>query len=97
MALSPIGVNVWSAIGYGLVIAPWGAYPGHDIYDIQSGTGVVHNTLMFDRAQKTVVRAPFKMSPKPMWFPSHRQTLSMGKKLTACVADVLAAHWQHVR
>lgn len=77
-----VAVNCWAAAGYGLVIPPWGAFPGHDIYDIQSGTGVVHNTLMFSRSQKTVVRAPFRMSPKPVWFPSHSQALKLGRKLT---------------
>ncbi|MDA8020294.1 MAG: aldehyde dehydrogenase family protein, partial [Thermoanaerobaculia bacterium] len=53
-----IAVNGWAAVGYGLVITPWGAPPGHDIYDIQSGVGVVHNTLMFDRVEKTIVETP---------------------------------------
>lgn len=82
-----IALNNWSALGYGLVTPPWGAYPGHDIYDIQSGTGVVHNTLMFDRPQKTVVRSPWKLSPRPLWFPSHKTALAMGERLTAFEAD----------
>ena len=77
-----VAVNAWAAIGYGLVITPWGAFPGHDVYDIQSGSGVVHNTLMFDKVQKTVVRAPFKISPKPIWFQSHKTADEMGRKLT---------------
>ncbi len=77
-----VALNSWSALGYGLVVTPWGAYPGHDVYDVQSGSGVVHNTLMFSRPQKTVVRTPFRMSPKPLWFPSHKTALGMGKKLT---------------
>jgi acyl-CoA reductase-like NAD-dependent aldehyde dehydrogenase len=78
-----VSINNWAALGYGLVVSPWGAYPGHDIYDIQSGSGVVHNTLMFSKSQKTVIRSPFKMQPKPIWFPSHRSVLQMGRKLTA--------------
>lgn len=77
-----IAVNAWAAVVYGLVVTPWGAYPGHDIYDIQSGTGVVHNTLMFDKVQKTIVRVPFRMRPKPLWFQSHGTTLTMAEKLT---------------
>lgn len=77
-----VSINNWAAIGYGLVIAPWGAYPGHDLYDIQSGSGVVHNTLMFSRVQKTVVRSPFRMVPKPVWFPSHKTATVLGEKLT---------------
>jgi hypothetical protein len=39
---------------------PWGAFPGSEIDDIQSGTGKTFNTLMFARPEKSVVRAPFK-------------------------------------
>ena len=42
----------------------WGAYPGHAATDIQSGTGVVGNALMFDRPQKSVVTGPFRASPR---------------------------------
>ena len=82
-----IAVNCWAAVGYGLVITPWGAPPGHDVYDIQSGTGVVHNTLMFDRVEKTIVRTPFRMSPKPAWFPSHSTAHKMARKVTEFEAD----------
>ena len=46
----------------------WGAYPGHPATDIQSGTGVVGNALMFDRPQKSVVTGPFRASPVPATF-----------------------------
>jgi acyl-CoA reductase-like NAD-dependent aldehyde dehydrogenase len=39
---------------------PWGGLPDQDIYDIQSGLGKTFNMLMFDRAQKSVLRAPFR-------------------------------------
>ena len=82
-----VAINCWAAVGYGLVITPWGAFPGHDVYDVQSGTGVVHNTLMFDRVEKAVVRAPFRVSPKPAWFPSHKTAHELARKLTAFEAD----------
>jgi hypothetical protein len=63
-----VGVNYWAGTGYALAATTWGAFPGHDIYNIQSGTGVVHNTLMFSRAQKSVVRGPFRSIPTPPWF-----------------------------
>src|SRR6266581_1515780 len=69
-----VAVNCWAAAGYTLCTSTWGAFPGHDIYDIQSGTGVVHNTLMFDRPQKTVIRAPFRIMPTPSWFVTHGNT-----------------------
>ncbi len=68
-----VSLNHWSAVGYGLGITPWGAYPGHTRTDIGSGTGVVHNPLMFERPVKTVARSPFRAWPKPLWFSSHRR------------------------
>ncbi|TMC16368.1 MAG: aldehyde dehydrogenase, partial [Chloroflexi bacterium] len=46
-----VGVNYWAGAGSALSVTTWGAFPGHDIANIQSGTGVVHNTLMFSRPQ----------------------------------------------
>lgn len=78
-----VSINHWAAIGYALGITPWGAFPGHPPGDIQSGTGVVHNTLMFERAQKTVLRAPFRVFPKPVWFATHRTAHRLTPKLVA--------------
>jgi acyl-CoA reductase-like NAD-dependent aldehyde dehydrogenase len=55
-----ICVNEWGATGYASDRTPWGGFPGHDIYDVQSGIGFVNNTVMFDKPQKTVIRGPFK-------------------------------------
>jgi len=74
-------INHWAGTGYGLVVNPWGAFPGHTPEDIKSGTGVVHNTLMFSRSQKTVVRTPFRIWPKPVWFPSHKTLHLLAPKL----------------
>ncbi len=79
-----IGVNYWGGTSYAFGITTWGAFPGHHIEDIQSGTGVVHNTLMFDRAEKSVVRGPFRSTPKPPWFALQGKTASrLAPKLTA--------------
>jgi acyl-CoA reductase-like NAD-dependent aldehyde dehydrogenase len=82
-----VSINHWAAIGYGLVVTPWGAFPGHTAQDIQSGTGVVHNTLMFSRAQKSVVRAPFHALPKPVWFATHRTAGRLTPKLVRFEAE----------
>jgi len=63
-----VGVNYWAGTSFTLGTTTWGAFPGHEMNDIQSGTGVVHNTLMFSRPQKTVLRGPFRSIPKPPWF-----------------------------
>jgi acyl-CoA reductase-like NAD-dependent aldehyde dehydrogenase len=76
-----VSINHWAGVGYGLVVTPWGAFPGHPPHDIRSGTGVVHNTLLFDRVQKAVVRAPFRARPKPVWFITHRTALAMTPRL----------------
>lgn len=73
-----IGVNYWAGISFALGTTTWGAYPEHPIYDIQSGNGVVHNTLMFARPQKSVLRAPFRSAPTPTWFASE---LAKGRKV----------------
>ena len=82
-----VSINHWAAVGYGLVSPPWGAFPGHHAADIQSGVGVVHNTPMFSRAQKSVVRSPFRAFPKPPWFVSHKTAHLLAAALTAFEAD----------
>jgi len=76
-----VSINHWSAIGFALGATPWGAHPGHPRNDIGSGTDVVHNTLMFSRAEKSVVRAPFRAWPKPIWFGSHRTARRLSRRL----------------
>ncbi|NOZ09240.1 MAG: aldehyde dehydrogenase family protein [FCB group bacterium] len=59
-------INLRAEYAYLLAVTPWGAYPGHDVYDIQSGTGVVNNLLMFRNPQKSVIRGPFNPFPDPV-------------------------------
>ncbi|MBL9124728.1 MAG: aldehyde dehydrogenase family protein, partial [Planctomycetaceae bacterium] len=67
-----IGINHWPALSYALMSPPWGGYPGGTMHDPQSGIGWVHNSYMFDKAEKTVLEGPLTMWPKPLWFPSNR-------------------------
>lgn len=78
-----VAINCWPAFLYGLVCATWGAYPGHEPSDIQSGSGVVHNTFLFDHPEKSVVRAPFVMNPVPPYFSDHRTLRELGTRLFA--------------
>ncbi len=78
-----IAINCWSGLNYGLVNATWGAFPGHPLDDIESGQGVVHNGLLLDHPQKSVVRAPFVMNPKPAWFTNHRNNIALGQRMVA--------------
>ena len=74
-------VNHWPALGFGLASPTWGAHPGHDLYDIQSGVGSVHNTLMFDKPLKAVIRGPFRVKPKPPWFVGNRAAHEIAPKM----------------
>lgn len=76
-----VSINHWSALGFALGATPWGAYPGHSRNEIRSGTGVVHNALMFSRSEKTVIRAPFRAWPKPIWFGTHRTATRLARQL----------------
>ncbi len=78
-----IGINLWAGMIYGLVSPTWGAFPGHPPTDIQSGSGVVHNSFMIDHPQKSVVRAPFRMKPTPIYFADHKNLREVGERLMA--------------
>jgi hypothetical protein len=82
-----VAINHWPALGYGLVSTTWGAFPGHTLEDIQSGRGVVHNTLMFEKPQKSVIRAPFRIAPTPPWFFTHKKAHEIGPKLARFEAE----------
>jgi aldehyde dehydrogenase (NAD(P)+) len=93
-----VSVNTWAGVAYILPQATWGAFPGHTDADIQSGRGVVHNSLLFDRPQKTVVTGRFRpfprawltwdlhLGPKPPWFVTHRSAEEVGRLLTRFAA-----------
>jgi acyl-CoA reductase-like NAD-dependent aldehyde dehydrogenase len=63
-----IGINIWAGAGFTFGTTTWGAFPGHELHNIQSGVGVVHNTLMFSRPQKSVLWGPFRGMLTPPWF-----------------------------
>lgn len=89
-----IAINAWSGLGFLTPTTPWGAFPGHTLQDVQSGIGFVHNTMLFDRPERTVVEAPFtpyprglsrlsfSMLPRPPWFITHRRAAILGRLLT---------------
>ena len=58
-------INQFAGLGFFAITTTWGAYPGNERRDIQSGQGVTSNTLMFHRHQKLIVRSPFKLAPDP--------------------------------
>lgn len=88
-----VGINAWSGLGYLLTQTPWGAFPGHTLPDVQSGIGFVHNAYMFGKAQRSLVRAPFRpfprnlrhgdasLLPRPPWFVTNRNAARVAKGL----------------
>ena len=79
-----IGINIWSAAAFLLVQATWGAFPGSTTDNIQSGFGIVGNSFMFEKPERTVIRGsfyPFPRSwlhgdpsflPRPPWFLTNK-------------------------
>ena len=90
-----IAINAWTGLGFMTPQACWGAFPGHTLQDVQSGIGVVHNTCLFDKPQRTVVEAPFTpfprnllsgsftLLPRPPWFITNRKGGILGRLLVA--------------
>jgi len=62
-----ININCPTTTGFATTPLTWGAFPGHTPQDIGSGSGVVHNTYLFDHPQKSVVAAPWTYYPRPLW------------------------------
>lgn len=81
-----VAVNLWAAASFPLGGTTWGAFPGNSLDDAGSGVGTVHNTFLFDRPQKTVLRAPFRIFPRPAWFTRHRSGPAVGRHLTSLTA-----------
>ncbi|WP_320669362.1 aldehyde dehydrogenase family protein [Patulibacter defluvii] len=93
-----VAINCWTGVGYMTPRAPWGAFPGHSAEDIQSGVGVVHNALLLEGTERTIVEGPFRpaprallggeltMSPKPPWFVTNRTAHRTARRLTAFAA-----------
>ena len=89
-----IAVNSWVGVAFAMSRATWGAFPGNPRNAIASGTGVVHNALMLEGAERTVVRgafAPFPRTmregvfhtePTPPYFITNRQAAHLGELLT---------------
>ena len=90
-----IGINAWTGVGYLTPDATWGAFPGHTLDDIQSGIGVVHNALLLDDPERTIVEGPFRpaprsllnrewaISPKPPWFVDNKTAATTGRLLAS--------------
>lgn len=93
-----IGVNAWSALGFLLPAAVWGAYPGNTVENVGSGVGVVHNSHLAADVERTVVYGPFRafphsvvggelsLMPRPPWFVTHGREREVGRRLAEFTA-----------
>jgi aldehyde dehydrogenase (NAD(P)+) len=93
-----VAINAWTGVAYLTATATWGAFPGHTLADVQSGIGVVHNALLIGDTERTVVRGPFRPSPrslvngemsiapKPPWFVTNRTAAVTGRLLAQFTA-----------
>ncbi len=77
-----VGVNSWAGFVFAYASPPWGAYPGSTPAEIRSGMGWVHNTSMLEGIEKSVLRHPLTIVPKPSTFPSHRTAHTVLRRLT---------------
>jgi hypothetical protein len=48
------------------------------LQDIGSGNCFVHNTMLVDHLQKSVLYAPWHFHPHPFWSPAHRNLEAVG-------------------
>jgi acyl-CoA reductase-like NAD-dependent aldehyde dehydrogenase len=98
-----IAVNGWTAFGFLTPTLSWGAFPGNTVQDVGSGIGVVHNALLLDGVERSIVRGPFRPLPRalpglngggrftilptPPWFVSARTGAEVSEGLTRFRAD----------
>ncbi|MFK4762355.1 aldehyde dehydrogenase family protein [Microbacterium sp. ZW T5_45] len=93
-----IAINAWTAFGFITPTLTWGAFPGNTLEDVGSGIGVVHNALLLDDVERSVIRGPFRPFPRslpvrggggrltilptPPWFVSARTGAEVSEGLT---------------
>lgn len=75
-----IAINGWTAFGFITPTLTWGAFPGNTIADVGSGIGVVHNALLLDRVERSVIRGPFR--PFPRWVAGSLNLSKGGERVT---------------
>ncbi|MFQ5779187.1 MAG: aldehyde dehydrogenase family protein [Nitrospiria bacterium] len=76
-----VAINHWPAVSFALTPMPWGGHPSATIKNIQSGLGWVHNTLMLAEVEKSVLRGPLVVRPKPIWFHDKHKGPIFGPKV----------------
>jgi acyl-CoA reductase-like NAD-dependent aldehyde dehydrogenase len=75
-----VGINQWPALGYAMGSPAWGGHPSSTLADVQSGLGWVHNTYLLEGIEKTVIRGPLSVWPKPAWFVDNASGFELGRR-----------------
>lgn len=78
-----VAVNTFPGISFVFASPPWGAYPNSTSTNIQSGNGFVHNTFMLEGIEKSVIRAPLSIFPKPAFLTGHRTAQTVMQRIVA--------------
>lgn len=99
-----VAINTWTGFGFAQPRLPWGGYQGESSQEGGSGTGVVHNALMFDHPEKAVVTGAFflahrswrggglNLAARPPWFVTNKTALTTARRLTAHATDGSPRH-----
>ena len=90
-----IAINGWTGFSFTAPTLSWGAFPGHTLDDVGSGIGIVHNGLLIDHVERSVLRGPFRpfprgavspgsftILPKPPWFVTSRTGAEVSEGFT---------------
>jgi len=78
-----VAVNCFTGYGFAFGTTPWGGFPGQPLHDVRSGRGFVHNSLMLEDVEKTVIWQPVRQPVKPPYFPTHRTLHRLGPRMVA--------------
>lgn len=97
-----VAVNHWVALAYALMALPWGSAPHSTLTDAQSGIGWVHNPFFFKGIEKSVLRGPLTMWPKPLWMPTHKRAERLAWNIIRLytrpsIAKIPALAWNALR
>jgi hypothetical protein len=87
-----VAVNSWAGMTFAFGSPPWGAHPSSTSLNIQSGSDWVHNTSMLEGVEKTVLRHPLTIMPKPGFFPSHRTAHTTNRRLVRLEEELKLRH-----
>lgn len=77
-----VAINSYTGISLLVGTTPWGGYPGATNSNIQSGNCFVNNPNMVEYIEKSVIYAPFYISPRPLWFITGKSHLKVIKFFT---------------